>query len=64
MVDFKGAKINKREANRVGLGVILGFMGLIVGFIVLGPERKHLILIAALCLSFFGYIYLGRKWFK
>lgn len=64
IVNFKGANLNKKEANRVGLGIILGFLGLIFGFIILGPERKHLILISALCLSLIGYVLLGRKWFK
>ena len=64
IVDFKGAKLNKKEANRVGLGIIFGFVGIILGFIVLGPERKCLILFAAFFLSLFGYIFLGKKCFK
>jgi hypothetical protein len=64
IVVFKGAKLNKKEANRVGLGIIFGIIGIIVGLIVLGPDRKYLILFTAFCLSLFGYVYLGRKWFK
>ena len=33
VIPFKGAKLSKREANKIGLGLLLGFAGAMVSFL-------------------------------
>ena len=64
IVLFKGVKLSRREANKVGFSLILGFAGAILSVLSLGPENKLLSLIICAVLAAIGYFWLGKKIFK
>jgi len=62
--DFRGVRLNRVEANRVGVGIISGFVGVLLIFIL--PFEKDSI-INYLILTFFvlvGYFIVAPKLFK
>ena len=64
IVLFKGTKLSRREANKVGLSLIVGFGGAILSVLCLGPENKLLAFIICAVLAAIGYFWLGKKIFK
>lgn len=61
---FKGAKVNKVQANRIGVGVIFGIIGIILT-IFLPYEKKHFINYLMLLISVaVGYFIVSPKLFK
>lgn len=64
IVLYQGVKLSKQEANRVGLSIILGIIGAVIFFLLLGPGYKLLSLIFCFSLSAIGYFWIGKKIFK
>ncbi len=62
-VFFQTAKLNKREANQVGVGMIFGVIGLIVVFC-LPIERNKIIDYLIISIFVIGGYILGCKIFK
>jgi hypothetical protein len=64
VVSFKGARLSKREANKVGLGIIFGLLGVVVSLLLFGTQNR-IITIAILSLfASVGYFLIGNKLFK
>ena len=64
VVPFWGKLLSKREANKVGLAIILGMIGAIVAAFTVGPNNK---VVALLIIAFFAgaaYFWLGDRIFK
>jgi hypothetical protein len=40
IVFFKGIKISKREANKIGIGIIFGFVSALISVLIIGVENK------------------------
>ncbi len=61
---FQGVKLTKREANKVGLGLLFGFVGGIISLFLLGPENK--VATGIICFIFvaIGYFLIGNKIFR
>jgi hypothetical protein len=67
LVLFSGAKISKREANKVGLGLIFGIIGVVLTVVIntaTGKEFKIFNYIIIVVLTLFGYFIVGNKIFK
>ena len=63
-VIFAGATISKKEANKVGVTLIFGFIGIVVIGLSLGLKNKLLIFIIAFILACIGYFGIANKIFK
>jgi len=61
---FQGAKISKREANRVGVGFVFGFVGAVISAFLIGPENKIANIIVVIFFVAIGYFWVGHKIFK
>jgi hypothetical protein len=64
IVLFKGIKLNKFEANRIGIAIFLGIIGVLTPFLIPGISNG---LIQVLIILFFvgiGYFLVGPKLFK
>jgi cell division protein FtsW (lipid II flippase) len=64
VVDFKGAKLNKREANRVGLSIIFGFIGILITFFLPYELNSKVNYLTILMFIFIGYFVVAPKVFK
>ena len=64
LVLFQGAKVSKREANKVGVGVLFGLLGAVVThFLPLGTGRTVNYVIILFCAAI-GYFWIGNWLFK
>ena len=63
VVLFGGAKLSKREANKVGLSLLCGFIGSIIS-ILTGTDNRFLTGVILLASAFIGYFVLGNRIFK
>ena len=64
LILFQGAKLSKREANKAGVGVIFGLIGVfLTHFIQVGQSRIVNYIIIIIC-SLIGYLGLGNRIFK
>ena len=64
IVPFKGAKLDKHEANQIGFGIIAGLIGIVLALILFGRDHEiySLILIGLFsCVGFFGYGFLKKN---
>jgi uncharacterized membrane protein len=64
IVPFKGAKLNKREANQTGFGIIAGVVGMVAAFTVFGTSHKlySIILVGLFAvIGFLGYGYFQKR---
>ena len=61
---FKGIKISKREANKVGLGIICGIIGIFIAIFITGGKSKILDYVIILVFMAIGYLWVGNKIFK
>ncbi len=64
VVLFQEAKISKREANKVGVGLIFGFIGAIISSFFIGSENKIAAIIVCLFFVAIGYILVGNRIIK
>lgn len=63
-VIFGGITISKKEANKVRLALIFGFIGAISIYFAFGIENKIAVLLICLTLSGIGYFGIANKLFK
>jgi hypothetical protein len=61
VVLFGRARISKHQAQKVGFGLIFGFVGLLISIGVLGRDNKIAALIVAGVFTFIGYFRFGKK---
>jgi hypothetical protein len=61
IVLFQGVKIYKREANKVGIGIIFGFVGALISVLILGVEYKIAGVIICSIFAAVGYFGIGSK---
>ena len=61
---FQGAKLPKREANKVGIGLIFGLLGAVLSGFLFGLEYKIAAIIICGIFVGFGYFIVGNKLFK
>jgi len=63
-VDFKGVRLNKLEANRIGVGIIFGIFGIILLFFLpIEPKSLSSYILLVLCV-FIGYFLVSPIIFK
>jgi len=63
-VIFRGATISKKEANKVGLALIFGSIGILAIGLTFGLKNKLLIFIISLALGGIGYFGIANRVFK
>ena len=63
-VYFGGAKINRKEANRVGIGILFGVLGIILVTLLSINQRSLMSYIIIGISMFVGYFIVGSKLFK
>jgi hypothetical protein len=59
-----GSKVPKIDANRFGIAVIIGFVGVIFSFMIFGPQNKLIAFLISLALASIGYFGVAKKIFK
>ena len=64
VVLFKGAKLSNLEWKKVSLGIIFGFIGIVISLFTIGAENKIVSLIIISIFALFGYFVLGNRLFK
>ena len=64
VVLFRGAKLSTREANKVGLALIMAGIGLLFSLVVFGIAQKALAGVIAIVFSAVAYFVVGNKVFK
>ena len=64
IVLFRGAKLTRQEANRAGLSLICGFIGLAVAILLFGTEKDITVTAITILSSITGYLLLGGKLIK
>ena len=64
LVLFKGAKLSKREANKVGVGIIFGIIGIFVSIFITPMESKIVDYAIIFIFIIIGYYWVGNKLFK
>ena len=63
-VIFGGATISKKEANKVGVALIFGFVGIVIIGLTLGITNKLVIFLIAMILACIGYFGIANRLFK
>lgn len=61
---FGGAKLSRREAKKVGLGLFFGFIGATISAFSLGQDNKFAGYIICIIFIAIGYFWIGNKIFK
>ena len=64
IVPFRGAKLNKSEANQTGFAIVAGIVGIILALTIFGKDNKFysLILVGLFSgIGFFGYGFLSKN---
>jgi hypothetical protein len=64
IVPFKGAKLSKRDANKIGLGLALGFAGAVISVLLFGSGNRRVAVIFVLVFAAFGYFFIGNRTFR
>ena len=64
LVLFKGAKLSKREANKVGVGIIFGIIGIFVSIFITPMKNKIVDYAIIFIFIILGYYWVGNKLFK
>ena len=64
LVLFQGAKISKREANKVGVGILFGIIGILGTHYIQIGQAKIINYIVIFIFSLVGYLWVGNKLFK
>ena len=64
VVLFKGAKLSKKEANRVCIALIFSYIGAVVIYFAFGIENKTAVFLICLALAFVGYFGIATKIIK
>ena len=61
---FMGAKINRLQANRGGVGILFGIIGIVLTFFLPFREDRFLNYVIILAFALFGYFVVGPRIFK
>ena len=61
---FMGAKINRLQANRGGLGILFGIIGVVLTFFLPFREYRFINYVIIFFFAVFGYFVLGPRIFK
>jgi hypothetical protein len=61
MVLFGRVKLSKAQLNRLGFGLIFGFVGLLISIGTMGRDNRLASLVIALVFAFIGYFGLGNR---
>ena len=62
---FQGGKLSKREANKVGIGIIFGLIGIFAThFLQIGQNSRIVNYIIITAFSVIGYLVIGNRIFK
>jgi hypothetical protein len=64
LVLFKGAKLQKREANKVGLGIIFGIAGMLLTNLIPIAKGNFFNYAVIFIFAAIGYFVIGNKIFK
>jgi hypothetical protein len=64
LVLFSGAKISKRESNKVGLALLIGFISLAIAILLFQIENDIIVLSVAILPAMAGYFYVANRLFK
>lgn len=64
VVPFMGTKMSKREANKVGFSLIVGFVGALLSVGIFGRDNRLAALAVASVFAFIGYFSLGNRLFR
>ena len=64
IVLFKGAKLSKPQANKVGFSLIVGFVGALISVGIFGRDNRLAALAVASVFAFIGYFGLGNRLFR
>ena len=64
LVLFQGAKLSKREANKVGTGIIFGVVGMLGTFLFPIGQTKIINYTIILIFAAIGYFLIGNKIFR
>lgn len=59
-----GTTVSKIESNRIGLAIIIGFIGAFLSVIVFGSQNKITAFFISFALAAFGYFGVAKKVFK
>jgi hypothetical protein len=63
-VNFRGAKLNRLQANRAGVGIFFGIIGIVLTIFLPFKEQKIINFVIILIFALFGYFIVGPKVFK
>ncbi len=63
-VDFKGARLTKLEANRIGVGIVFGIIGIVLLFFIPVKEKGILSYVLIVSFVFVGYFLVAPRIFK
>ena len=61
IVVFQMAKLSKRQAKKVGIGILFGLVGLIICLLIFGGKYKILSFTIIGIFLFIGYFLIGNK---
>ena len=61
VVLFGAARISRRQAKKMGSGLIFGFVGLLISIGIFGPDNRLAALVIVLLFAFIGYFGLGKR---
>jgi hypothetical protein len=64
VVTIFGKLISNREANKIGLGIIFGFIGAILAAFTVGPHSRMLAILICAIFVAAGYFLIGNRIFK
>jgi len=63
IVLFMGAKLSKREANKVGLSIMFGIIGIVISMATVGTNNRTIGFTIVAIFALLGY-FIGSKIFK
>jgi len=59
-----GTTVSKHEANKIGLTLLIGFIGAFVSVLIFGQQNKIIVFIISCILGVVGYCGVANKVFK
>jgi hypothetical protein len=64
VVLFGGVRLSRAQLNRLGFGLIFGFVGLLISIGIIGRDNILPSLVVALIFAFIGYFALSKKRYR
>ena len=59
-----GITVSKHEAKKIGITIVIGFIGAVLSYIVFGAQNKLTVFIISFVLVAFGYFGVANKVFE